>query len=84
MTMPSSSRPASWKGLWKKSSAAPLRLVPFLPQDNIASDPASSGRSNAELGRLLSLDFPAFLSFVLEDETLRKFVDTFLRCVDGG
>lgn len=81
--MSSSSGPASWRGLWKKSTVAPLRLVPFLPQDN-TSDTRSCDRSNTELGGLLSLDFPTFLSFVIEDETLRKFVDTFLRCADVG
>ncbi|CAN0014436.1 unnamed protein product, partial [Ectocarpus sp. 12 AP-2014] len=36
-------------------------------------------RTNAELGRLLDVGFPTFLSFVLEDESLAKFIDTFLR-----
>ena len=78
-----SAGPVSWQGLCKQSTAAPLRLVPFLPQDNSAELGSSTGtsRSNTELGRLLGLDFPTFLSFVLEDEALGKFVDTFLRCV---
>lgn len=85
---------ASWRGLYKQqSTAAPLKLVPFLPQDNDASDGighdgssissggSSNSRANAELGRLLGLEFPTFLSFILEDKTLGKFVDTFLRWV---
>lgn len=79
----------SWRGLCKQSTLAPLRLVPFLPQDNTVEQGLDSGtssstsRSNNELGRLLGLDFPTFLSFVLEDEALSKFIDTFLRCVVG-
>ncbi|CAM9437316.1 unnamed protein product, partial [Ectocarpus sp. 8 AP-2014] len=88
---------ASWPGLCKQhSKVPPLKLVPFLPQDNNTADmsgssgqagssssSSSSGntisRANAELGRLLDVGFPTFLSFVLEDESLAKFVDTFLR-----
>ncbi|CAM9552335.1 unnamed protein product, partial [Scytosiphon promiscuus] len=83
----------SWRGLCRQQSmVAPLKLVPFLPQDNDASDGSgqdgsissssssgSNSRANSELGRLLGLAFPTFLSFVLEDESLGKFVDTFLR-----
>ncbi|CAN0397838.1 unnamed protein product, partial [Ectocarpus sp. 12 AP-2014] len=89
---------ASWRGLCKQhSKVPPLKLVPFLPQDNNTADmssisgqagsssssSSSSGntisRANAELGRLLDVGFPTFLSFVLEDESLAKFIDTFLR-----
>ncbi|CAM9411150.1 unnamed protein product, partial [Ectocarpus sp. 13 AM-2016] len=87
---------ASWRGLCKQhSKVPPLKLVPFLPQDNNTADMSSrsgqagsssgssSGntisRANAELGRLLDVGFPTFLSFVLEDESLAKFIDTFLR-----
>lgn len=81
----------SWRGLCRQSGVAPLKLVPFLPQDNSSSSSSRSGdntgsstntlaRANAELGRCLSLPFPVFLSFVLEDAALGKFMDTFLRC----
>lgn len=93
LTMPAGPA-ASWRGLYKKQT--PLKLVPFLPQDNTTAEDGihvvsssssstsrstSTSRANAELGRLLGLDFPTFLSFVLEDESLGKFVDTFLRSV---
>lgn len=91
--------PSSWRGLCRQSDAAPLKLVPFLPQDNDnhresvadSSSVAAGGnnhtraseealvRANAELSRCLALPFPTFLSFVLEDASLGKFVDTFLR-----
>lgn len=90
----------AWRGLYQQSGVAPLKLVPFLPQDNKTDDQNmsdSSGgevgnsntrasqemlvRANAELGRCLALPFPTFMSFVLEDESLGKFVDTFLRWV---
>ncbi|CAN0313171.1 unnamed protein product, partial [Discosporangium mesarthrocarpum] len=58
----------------------PLKLVAFLPLDN---DPESSSvaveRANLELGRLLAYPFPMFLSYVLGDESVRNFLDTFLR-----
>lgn len=101
-----------WQGMCRQSGVAPLRLVSFLPQDNINNDESlptagsshrdglsnktgdsnanSFGgnaksshetlvRANAELGKCLAMSFPAFLSFVLEDASLIKFVDTFLR-----
>lgn len=94
----------AWRGLCQQSGIAPLKLVPFLPQDNKTddqnmSDDSSTGevgnsntrasqatlaRANTELGRCLALPFLTFLSFVLEDESLGKFVDTFLRWVSGG
>lgn len=93
----------AWRGMCRQSGIAPLKLVPFLPQDNKTDDQnmsdSSSGevgnsntrasqetlsRANTELGRCLALPFPVFLSFVLEDESLGKFVDTFLRWVSGA
>lgn len=75
----------SWQGLCRQSGVAPLKLVPFLPQDNNSTSTNTGSptntlvRANAELGRCLALPFPVFLSFVLEDAALGKFVDTFLR-----
>ena len=93
----------AWRGMCHQSGVAPLKLVPFLPQDNKTDDQNMSdsssaevgnsnarasqetlSRANTELGRCLALPFPIFLSFVLEDESLGKFVDTFLRWVNGA
>lgn len=81
--------PLTWRGKCRQNGVAPLKLVPFLPQDNSSVGAASQAtlvRANAELGRCLALPFPVFLSFVLEDTSLGKFVDTFLRwahCLPG-
>lgn len=77
----------SWQGQCRQNGVVPLKLVPFLPQDNNSSSSSANAgiptntlvRANAELGRCLALPFPVFLSFVLEDAALGKFVDTFLR-----
>lgn len=69
-----------WRGLYLQEKIAPLKLIPFLPQDN--NDDERLGalrRTTVELGKCLTLPFPAFLSFVLEDSALKNFVDTFLR-----
>lgn len=76
-------------GLYQQSGRAPLKLLPFLPQDNDSSIFGGAGdgsrseeaaaRACAELEECLSSPFPKFLSFVLDDKILKKFVDTFLR-----
>ena len=72
--------PEGWRGLCRKKDIIPLKLVPFLPQDNCDDGRHEAiRRTTSELGRCLTLPFPTFLSFVLEDTVLDKFVDTFLR-----
>lgn len=69
-----------WRSPNLQGKIAHLKLVPFLPQDNNDDERREAlRRATVELGKCLTLPFPAFLSLVLEDSTLKNFVDTFLR-----
>ena len=67
-------------GVWKKGHVLPT----FLPQDNLCTSletPLSNAVrfANGDIKLLLQLPFAEFFHLVVYDESLKKFLDSFLR-----
>ena len=64
----------------QKAAQPPLKLLPFLPEDNAATTPSKAlTQANACLGDVLSQPFNTFVYRVFSEKSLIEFIDSFLR-----